>query len=126
MLIKILGVGLITTIISLVLREYKSDYYVLVSICGGLVIFFILIDGIVNIIDGIQFIGESAGVSWELIKIVIKIIGAGYLTEFMSDIAEDSGNKFVSSKVIIGGKVAICVMAFPIIKTLFQTIISLI
>jgi len=79
-----------------------------------------------TLFDGFLFIGESSNISSGIIVSVIKVISAGYLTEFCADIAEDSGNKFVASKVIVGGKVAICIMAFPIVKTLLQTIISLI
>ena len=51
-------------------------------------------------------------------KLIFKIIGIGYITEFTADIAEDFGNNIISSKVIIGGKIVICGMALPVIKDL--------
>jgi stage III sporulation protein AD len=57
--------------------------------------------------------------------IVLKILGIGYLTEFTADIAEDFNNKIVASKVILGGKVAICVMSLPILKELLALLLSL-
>ena len=126
MLIKILGVGIVTIIISSILKEYKSNFSTLVNVCGGLIIFVMLLDSLSSFFSEVFSLSESAGVSHDLIKIILKIIAAGYLTEFCSDIADDCGNKFLASKVLIGGKISICVMAFPIIKNLFQTIISLI
>lgn len=119
-------VGLITVILSSLTKSIKSEFSMLINICGGLIIFFLILSNLTELFAGIEFLGEGSGVSSTLIAALLKVIGVGYITEFCADIAEDNGNKFVASKVILGGKIAICVMAFPIVKHLFQTIISLI
>ena len=126
MLFKIIAIGIFTVIISMIIKQYRPDFALIVNICGGLVIVFLLVDQLSILIDGLYLIGENSGVSKIVLSSVVKVIIASYLTEFCVDIAEDSGNKFVASKVLIGGKISICVMAFPIIKTLFTAIISLI
>ena len=126
MLLKLLGVGFVTTIMSLIIRQYKSDISLVISICGGLIVLYIILGELKTLFNGVLYIAGESNISSEILSAIIKIILASYLTEFCVDIAEDSGNKFIASKVLIGGKIAICVMAFPIIKTLFQTIISLI
>lgn len=126
MLFKILVVGIITVVLSSFTKNLKSEFSMLINVCGGLIIFFLLLDNLTELFAGFEFLGESSGVSSSLISSLVKVIGVGYITEFCADIAEDNGNKFVASKVILGGKIAICVMAFPIVKYLFQTIISLI
>lgn len=126
MLLKILAVGIITVVSSLLIRQYKSDISLLINICGGLIIMYMLLGGLTSIFKDITFISDNSNISSSVIAAIVKVICASYLTEFCADIAEDSGNKFVATKVLIGGKVAICIMAFPIIKTLFQTIIALI
>ena len=126
MLYKIIAIAIVTIITSSILKHYKSDFSTLINICGGLIIFMLVLKEFTSLFDNFVFIGENSNISSDIIISIIKVIMVGYLTEFCADIAEDSGNKFVASKVIVGGKVAICVMAFPIIKTLLQTIISLI
>lgn len=126
MLYKIIAIAVITIITSSLLKQYKSDFATLINICGGLIISIIVLKEFAGLFDNFIFISQSSNISSEIIVSIVKIIVAGYITEFCADIAEDSGNKFVASKVIIGGKVAICIMAFPILKTLLQAIISLI
>ena len=126
MLAKILAVGIVTIITNLILRQYRSDISLLINISGGLIILYLLLEGLTGLIEGINFISESSNISSGVIVSIIKVVLASYVTEFCVDIAEDSGNKFIASKVLIGGKIAICVMAFPIIKTLFNSIIMLI
>ncbi|MBQ8425197.1 MAG: stage III sporulation protein AD, partial [Clostridia bacterium] len=62
---------------------------------------------------------------YEYFSLILKIIGVGYITEFTADIADDFGNKTISSKVILGGKIVICAMSIPVIKSLLSLLLSL-
>ena len=126
MLLKILGVGICTVIISLVLKQYKPEFALLANVCGGLIIFLLVIDSCRQIVDSFIYIQDSANMKVEIVSPILKVIGIGYITEFTADLAEDSGNKTIASKIVMGGKVAICLLALPIIKTLLNSIISLI
>lgn len=126
MLLKIISVGLVTVVLAMLIKQYRSDFSILVSVCGGLIIFIMLISGLEKIIDEIFNLSNTVGIKSELFVPVIKAIGVGYITEFVSDIAEDNGNKLLSNKIILGGKIAIFMLALPIIKNLVNTILGLI
>ena len=126
MLLKILGVGLCGVIINLLLKQYKPEFCLLNNVCVGLLIFALLIDGVKEIVLDFINIQNLSGVKHDIISPMLKVIGIGYITEFTSDLAEESGNKSIAGKIILGGKIAICVLALPIIKQLINAIISLI
>lgn len=125
MIFKIIGVGICTIVVSIVLKQYKPELSVLVNICGGLVIFMLAIDGVSTLVSEFYSI-ENLTSQIEIVKPIMKVLGVGYITEFTANLAEDSGNKSVASKIVLGGKVAICTLALPIIKQLINAIISLI
>ncbi len=125
MIFKIIGVGICTIVVSIVLKQYKPELSVLVNICGGLVIFMLAIDGVSTLVSEFYSI-ENLTSQIEIVKPIMKVLGVGYITEFTANLAEDSGNKSVASKIILGGKVAICTLALPILKQLINAIISLI
>ena len=95
------------------------------NICGGLVIFMLAIDGVSTLVSEFYSI-ENLTSQIEIVKPIMKVLGVGYITEFTANLAEDSGNKSVASKIVLGGKVAICTLALPILKQLINAIISLI
>ena len=107
------------------LKNYNQDFSVIVSACGGIIIFLLCVDELENIVNYFAEIHSVVGFEFDFISVVLKIIGVGYITEFTADIAEDFGNKTVASKVILGGKVVICGMALPIIKELLYVLLSL-
>lgn len=126
MLLKILGVGVCTLIVSLVLKQYKPEFSVLVSICGGLIIFMLALDSASNLVSEFYTLEEMAGQNVNIVKPIMKVLGVGYITEFTASLAEDSGNKSIASKIVLGGKIAICTLALPLIKELVNAIISII
>lgn len=125
MIFRIIGVGICTIVVSIVLKQYKPELSVLVNICGGLVIFMLAIDGVSTLVSEFYSI-ENLTSQIEIVKPIMKVLGVGYITEFTANLAEDSGNKSVASKIVLGGKVAICTLALPILKQLINAIISLI
>ena len=125
MIVKIIAVGLITTLVNTLVKQYRPEMSMLINICGGVLIVLLSIDGLNTVVDSMINISSQIKVSHEVITPLLKVVGIGYITEFSADIAEESGNKSISSKIIFGGKIAICVVALPIILKMLNAILSL-
>ena len=104
MILKIVIVALITIFLSSSLKSINSEISSMVSVCGGLIIFLLVVGELSNIILSLGEIVNLSNLDSGVISLALKIIGVGYITEFASDVAEDFGNKTLSSKVILGGK----------------------
>ncbi len=126
MLIKIIGVCLCGVVINIVLKQYKPEFAMLANVCCGLIVFALIVDGVKDIIENIIEVSGKSELKIDVISPILKVIGIGYITEWTSDLAEESGNKSISGKIIMGGKIAICIIAMPIIKDLFLTILSIV
>lgn len=125
MITKIIAISLTTVVVSSIIKQYRADISLLINICGAVLVVLLSLNGIGEIIDGIIKISDTVKVSQSIINPLIKVLGIGYITEFSADVADDAGNKSVSSKIVFGGKVAICVVALPIIIDMFNSILSL-
>lgn len=119
-IIPILGAGIVFSVIALVLKDKKKEYALLVSIGGSLFVFFAVLSLIKPIINDLgSFLADS---DKENIKVVIKALGIGYLTEFSSDTCRDAGETSLASKIELFGKVAVVSVSLPIITGLFNQI----
>ncbi len=90
----------------------------LVSVAGGMLVLLICFDYLTELIVYFNALSSSIGINSEIIKIALKIVCVGFLSEFVSNLAIDFGNLAISSKIIFGGKVVICVIILPVIKEL--------
>lgn len=122
---KIIGVGLITCIASLIIKPVRSDFAVLISMVGGVIILVMILSSLSTAIQLISSIANQTGIDSNLLSLVFKIIGVGYLTEFTASLCADTGSSGLGDKVLLGGKVVILVMALPIITSILSIVMEL-
>lgn len=124
-IIQIVGLGLITTFLALVVKEQKPIFAFLLTVFAGVLIFIFLIDQIYLIVTMLQKIAVNANINMVYVQTILKIIGIAYIAEFGAQIAKDAGQGAIASKIELAGKVFILVMAIPIITAIIETVIGL-
>ena len=124
-LVKIIGIAIITTVAVLIIKQLKPELAVVVGLAGSIIIVIIIVNmlgSVFNIFDGIV---ERTGVDKELFVVVLKIIGVGYLTEFSANLCLDAGVNSMADKIMLAGKVVIMLMALAIINNLLEIVYGL-
>ncbi len=119
-IIKILGVAFVTAIVSALLRGTKPELSFAVTITGIIVILLFLSERIQTTLTAFAALAEIAGVENGLLKLLLKIVGVGYITEFGAGILNDFGSTSVADKVILGGKLTIVALSLPIVENVLQ------
>lgn len=123
--VKIIGIGLISLIIIIIVRQYKPEFTLYVSLLAGALILLFIMDKIGSIIDLLTSLSNKTAINNEFLILLIKITGIAFLTEFAVSICKDTGESAIASKVDMGGKVIIVSMSIPIISSLLETIIEI-
>ncbi|MFO7264165.1 MAG: stage III sporulation protein AD [Bacillaceae bacterium G1] len=124
-IIQIVGIGLMTTILAVILREQKAQFAFLLVVIVGLFIFMFLLDKIVQIVDMIRRLAQHTELNNIFLETILKIIGIAYIAEFGAQIARDAGEEGIAAKIELAGKVFILVMAIPIIMIIVETVLKL-
>ena len=125
-IVKIIGVGLIALIIIAIVKQYKPEFTMYVSIIAGAIIITFSLGRITNIINLLTNLSKKSGINAEYLSILLKITGIAILTEFAVSICKDSGETAIASKVDFGGKIIIVSMSIPIISALLEIIMKII
>ena len=123
-IIKIIGVGLIALIIIIIVKQYRPEFTIYVSVAAGIIILLLVMDKLSSIIDLLTNLANKTSINNEFIFLLIKITGIAILTEIASSVCKDSGETAIASKVDMGGKIIIIAMSIPIIASLLETILK--
>lgn len=83
-----------------------------------------LLEGMGQIFSDIAGFAEGAGVA-DMAKCALKIVGASYVFGFVSEVAEELGEKGISSAVTTVGRVEIFALVFPYFKEIINAGIDL-
>lgn len=124
-IVRIIGIGLIALIIIMILKQYKPEFAIYVSIMAGVIILLLSLSKISGIVNLLTDISNKANINSDFLKIILKITGIAILTEFAVSICIDCGEKAIANKIDIGGQIIIITISLPIISSLLETVIKI-
>lgn len=125
-IIQIIGVGLVGVLMAVILKEYKPEFKIYISLISGIIIFFLVANNLRSFISLITSLSSKLNMNNEFLIILLKITGISILTEFAISICKDSGESAIAAKIDLGGKVTIIGISIPIITALLETLLKLI
>lgn len=121
-IIKVIGIGLISLVIIVIVKQYKPEFSIYISIMAGILILALAFDKLAEIIKLLNNLASKSSVNGKFIALLIKITGIAILTEFAVSLCKDCGESAIASKIDIGGKIMIVAVSIPIISSLLQTV----
>ena len=124
-IVKIIGVGLVALIIIVILKQYRPEFAMYVSLSAGVIIFALIFTKLSGIIEILKNLSSKASMNNQFITLLIKITGIAILTEFAVSVCKDTGETAIANKVDLGGKVIIMSMSIPIMCSLLETIVQI-
>ena len=124
-IIKIIGVALIGLIIIILLKQYKPEFSIYISLIAGIIILSLVIDKLSSIMSLLNNLANKTNINNSFLILLLKITGISILAEFAISICKDSGETAIANKVDLGGKVLIVSMSVPIISSMLETILRI-
>ncbi|MCI8421043.1 MAG: hypothetical protein HFE34_02005 [Clostridia bacterium] len=119
---KIVGIAIVGCVCTLLLKNTQSQYAMLSSLATGIIILIIALSSFSKVILSFQAIIDKTGVNSSLFSSLLKIIGIGYITEYSQSVCDDLECASIGKKVSFAGKIAIFLLALPIIENLINTV----
>ena len=123
--IKIVGIGLITLVLIIIIKQYRPEFAIYISILAVICIILLSLNKISNIINLLQQICNKSGVNSKFLEILLKMTGIAFLAEFAISICKDAGEGSIASKIELGSKAIIISMSIPIIYNLLEVILKI-
>lgn len=124
-IIKIVGIGIVSLILIIIIKQYRPEFALYISLIAGAIILYLALDKISNVINLLRQICDKSGINSKFLALLIKMTGIAYLAEFAISICKDSGESAIASKVELGSKAIIISMSIPIIYNLLEVILKI-
>ena len=120
-----LACGLIGLVIIIIVKQYRPEFAVYISLASGILILFLVMDKLTGVINLIKSVAEKSSINNSFIQLLLKITGIAFLTEFAVSICKDAGESAIASKIEIGSKVIIIFLSIPVISNLMEIIFKI-
>ncbi len=122
---QLIGIALITAVATLILKGTKPELAVAVTVAGSIILLLTAFETLRGSISIFGEIASATGIDASLVKILLKMIGIGYLVEFSAGILSDFGQNSLADKLVFCGKILILVLAVPILESVLSLIVRL-
>lgn len=125
-IIQIVAISIIAVVLAVVIRQYRPELALQISVVTGLLIFFVVIFKMASVLDTLRAFTGRMNIDTVYISTIFRIVGIAYIAEFGAQVCKDAGENSIASKIELAGKVIILVLAIPILMALMELIIEII
>ena len=117
-MIKIVSIGIIGALLTLVLRQLRPELAMLCALITGAVLVFSIIDQAALLLAKLAEISARFETDAGIFSTMLKITGVAYIAEFGVQACRDAGENAIASKVELGGKVVMLGLCVPVVVNL--------
>ena len=119
-MIKIVSIGIIGALLTLVLRQLRPELAMLCALITGAVLVFSIIDQAALLLAKLAEISARFETDAGIFSTLLKITGVAYIAEFGVQACRDAGENAIASKVELGGKVVMLGLCVPVVMNLLE------
>lgn len=123
---KLASFALLAASIVVLVRVYRPDMALQISIISGLIILGFVIAQLSGVVTSLTSFASKYGIDTSYIGILLKIIGIAYIAQFACEICKDAGESALASKVELGGRIMILAAALPAAISILDMVAKLI
>ncbi len=123
---SIAGLGLLSAVLCIIVRQYKPDAALGVSIACGILIMTAVVSMLAPSVSAITELTSAAGLDDGYAAALLKALAVCYITQLAADSCRDAGESAIASKIELAGKAAIVVISLPIFAALAELVTHLI
>ena len=116
--LSVIAIAVITMLLSVTLKDIKSEYAVLVSMVGAAVLLGWGVSRLDPIAQKITELAELSQMQTEHSEILFKAVAISLFTRLGRDICCDSGETAIGSKVEFCGRICLMLLAMPLFEDL--------
>ena len=119
---SLLGIGIIGTIAAVTVKSYRAELGVCVALSAGIVIFAGVLPWLSQTVDALKDMCKDHALVTEYFKLIVKVTGIAYVTQFAAELAKDAGEGAIAKKLELAGKTGIICIIMPTVKNLLTVI----
>ncbi len=125
-ILRLSAIAVITAFLSLLLKQNKSPFALLVSLGGGSILLLSSLPYLRDILGYGTELARAAGLDATTFGALLRVVSIALVTECAASLCRDAGESALGQKLEIAGKLMILGLSMPIISSLFSAVLSVI
>ncbi|MGE5551825.1 MAG: stage III sporulation protein AD [Bacteroidota bacterium] len=120
-----LALGLLAVVLLVTLRPLQPQLATLLSVGAGLLLLAVALGRLRPVIQTLNEMAARAELDPLFLRTALKVVGVAYLAGFAAQVCRDAGEGTMAGKMELVGKVAILLLALPVMWAVLNTMLRL-
>ena len=121
---KIIGLAITGVVLSVVLKQYRSEYQIVIALLCGVLLFALSLDYIKEIFYELSLLVERSKINGSFFSVMLKSVGVACLCEIGVNLCRDAGESAIGSKLEFAGKLILLFLALPVFLEVLSVLSS--
>ena len=113
---NIIMLAILSCILALILKEYKSSYAYLCVLASAVIIVLVSLEKFEEIGSFVTQLQQHSGVTDQYFGVILKVVGIGLLGEFSISMCQEQQHATLAGAIDLFCKVSVLVLSLPIFK----------
>lgn len=119
-LTAVIGLALVGTMVVVLLRQYRPEFGLLISIGTGILLFLTSMQILSPVLDVVERTLELVGLSSGYGSLLFKAVGICFLTQLAVDLCRDVGESAIAAKVELAGRASVLLLSLPMAAAVLE------
>ncbi len=124
-IISLAGVGIISAVLCVIIRQHRPDAALGVSIACGILVLAAVMKMLAPSVEVLSSLADRAGISGEFSAVLLKALAICYITQLSADACRDAGEGAIAAKLELAGRAALALITLPVFTALADEITKL-
>lgn len=124
-IITLAGTAIVAAALCVVVRQYRPEAALGVSIACGVVIMAAVLSMLAPSISAFSALTEQAGLDDGFAQVLLKALAVCWITQIAADGCRDAGESAIATKLELAGRAAVLVISLPVFTSLAELVTGL-
>lgn len=119
---KITAVGITGALLAVMIKPYKKELAMTVSMVTGLVIVSMVLPYLGTLFDTFGALADRTGIRSEYFMLIVKVTGIAYAAQFAGELCRDAGEGALALKIETAAKVCVMILTLPVLGEFLENV----
>ena len=120
--LKLVVLAIAAALLSMTLKNQRPELALLLSLASAAMLVLLSLGALGRIVEFVSGISEKYGVDSQYLAAAIKVTGIALLTELGIQLCKDAGESAIATKLELGGKALMLVIALPVLGQVLELV----
>ena len=122
---QVVATGVLSAVLAITIKKQSPEIALIITIAASVRIFLMVLPMIAEVVGVLSNVGAMLDGGMRYVSLAFRVIGVAYMSELGASVCADAGETAIATKIDLGGRVIIMVLALPIVVDIVGIVIGL-